>query len=92
AAAPGQDLFARNGCGLCHAVQGTAAGGTIGPDLSDVGRRAWLAAGTVRNTRDNMARWISDSQALKPGSRMPAYRQFSAGELAALSDYLGSLR
>lgn len=91
-AAAGRDLFARSGCGLCHAVQGTAAAGTIGPDLTDVGGRAWLAAGTLRNTGDNMARWISDSQALKPGSRMPAYRQFSAEELAALSDYLGSLR
>jgi len=46
----------------------------------------------VRNTRDNMARWISDSQALKPGSRMPAYRQFSPEELGVLADYLGSLR
>jgi cytochrome c oxidase subunit 2 len=39
-----------------------------------------------------MARWISDSQALKPGSRMPAYRQFSPEELGVLADYLGSLR
>ena len=89
---PGRELFASNGCGLCHGVRGTAAAGTIGPDLSDVGARAWLAAGTLPNTRANMARWISDSQALKPGSRMPAYRQFSADELAALADYLGSLR
>lgn len=92
AAAPGRDLFTRNGCGLCHAVQGTPAAGTIGPDLTDVGSRAWLAAGTVPNTRANMARWISDGQALKAGSRMPAYRQFSREELGALADYLGSLR
>lgn len=92
AAAPGRDLFARTGCGLCHAVQGTAATGTIGPDLTDVGSRAWLAAGTLRNTRANMERWISDSQTLKPGSRMPAYRQFSTEELAALAAYLGTLR
>lgn len=92
AAAPGQDLFMRNRCGLCHTVQGTSATGAIGPDLTDVGSRAWLAAGTLRNTRANMARWISDSQAFKPGSRMPAYRQFSAQELGELADYLGSLR
>lgn len=91
-AAPGRDLFAGNGCGLCHTVSGTDAAGTIGPDLTDVGSRAWLAGGTLPNTRANMAHWISDSQALKPGSRMPAYRQFSAEELAALADYLGSLR
>ena len=90
--APGRDLFARNGCGLCHAVRGTDAAGTIGPDLTDVGSRAWLAAGTLPNTRANMARWISESQAVKPGSRMPAYRQFSPDELGALADYLGSLR
>lgn len=91
-ATPGRDLFTRNRCGLCHAVRGTEAAGAIGPDLTDVGGRAWLAGGTVRNTRANMARWISDSQALKPGSRMPAYRQFSPEELGALVDYLGSLR
>jgi cytochrome c oxidase subunit 2 len=91
-AARGRDLFARSGCGLCHAVRGTDAAGTIGPDLTDVGSREWLAAGTLRNSRTNMARWIGDSQALKPGSRMPAYRQFSTEELGALADYLGSLR
>lgn len=90
--ARGRELFERNRCGLCHAVQGTAAAGTIGPDLTDVGSRAWLAGGTLRNGKDNMTRWISDSQALKPGSRMPAYRQFSPEELGALADYLGSLR
>lgn len=90
--ARGRGLFERNRCGLCHAVQGTAAAGTIGPDLTDVGSRSWLAGGTLRNGKDNMARWISDSQALKPGSRMPAYRQFSPEELGALADYLGSLR
>lgn len=91
AAVPGHDLFMRSRCGLCHAVRGTDAAGTIGPDLTDVGGRAWLAGGTVRNTRDNMARWISDSQSLKPGSRMPAYRQFSPEELRALVEYLASL-
>ena len=90
--AAGHEMFMRHGCGLCHAVQGTAAAGTIGPDLTDVGSRAWLAAGPVRNDKANLARWIGDSQSLKPGSRMPAYRQFSPEELAALADYLGSLR
>ena len=39
-----------------------------------------------------MAGWIADSQAIKPGNRMPAYHQFSGDELRAVSDYLVTLK
>src|SRR5688572_10334659 len=35
----GQSLFVASGCGTCHAVRGTAAAGTIGPDLTHFGSR-----------------------------------------------------
>ncbi|MBW7931956.1 MAG: cytochrome C oxidase subunit II, partial [Gammaproteobacteria bacterium] len=48
--------------------------------------------GTLPNTSANMARWIRESQAVKPGSRMPAYRNLPPEELDALVDYLAQLR
>ncbi|MBL0420773.1 cytochrome c oxidase subunit II [Ramlibacter sp. AW1] len=88
----GQRLFLANRCGLCHTVRGTAAEGRLGPDLTHVGARAWLAAATVPNNEGTLAGWISDPQQIKPGARMPAYRVFSPDELRALAAWLASLR
>ena len=43
----------------------------VGPNLADVGARSYLAAGTLKNTNENMARWIRDPQAIKKGVLMP---------------------
>lgn len=88
----GQALFAQARCGVCHAVRGTAASGTLGPDLTHVGSRLSLAAATLPNGPGALAGWISDPQHVKPGSRMPAYRRFSGEELRALAAYLEGLR
>lgn len=71
-AARGRDIIERGPCGACHNVRGTDAGGRVGPDLTHVATRQTIAAGTLPNTADNLARWISDPQQYKPGSRMPA--------------------
>jgi cytochrome c oxidase subunit 2 len=59
-------------CGGCHAVRGTAATGTFGPDLSHLMHRDTLASGVLPNNSQTLARWIADPQALKPGNLMPA--------------------
>jgi len=89
---PGRRLFEQRGCAACHAVSGTAANGLAGPDLSHIASRRSLGAGILPNDRPTLIRWIADSQALKPGNRMPAYRQLSADELRAIADYMGSLK
>jgi cytochrome c oxidase subunit 2 len=61
-----------NQCGGCHAVRGTAAHGSLGPDLSHLMQRATLASGVLPNDAQTLTRWIADPQALKPGNRMPA--------------------
>jgi cytochrome c oxidase subunit II len=58
-------------CGLCHSVRGTEAGGTVAPDLTHVMSRLMLASNTLRNTPGNLAGWIADPQAQKPGTQMP---------------------
>lgn len=88
----GQQLFLAAGCGACHTIRGTAAAGTIGPDLTHVGSRRSLGIDTLRLTAENITRFIHDGQHIKPGNRMPEFRIFSADEHAALAAYLLSLR
>ena len=85
----GRDTFVAR-CGACHAVRGTAAGGIVGPDLSHLASRNTIAAGLLPNTPGNLAAWIADSQALKPGSRMPSLA-LSGPELQAVLGWLQSL-
>lgn len=87
----GGRLFLENGCGACHTVRGTEAAGTIGPDLTHVGSRHSLAAGTLPNDAGAFARWIVENQHIKPGNLMPQYRNLSADELAAIAAYLDEL-
>ena len=88
----GRALFEQARCGVCHTVRGTTSEGRIGPDLTHVGSRLTLAAGTLPNGGGPLAAWIADPQHIKPGSRMPGYRRFTGEDLRALSAYLEGLR
>lgn len=88
----GADLFLSNGCGACHAVRGTPAAGQVGPDLTRVGSRATLAAGTLPNEPEAMRRWLARPEAVKPGARMPGYHMLPDEELDAIAAYMESLQ
>lgn len=88
----GAQIFQASGCGACHAVRGTPADGLIGPDLTHIGSRPSLAAGSFPNNVGTLAGWIASSQHLKPGNRMPSFAVLSGPELRALASYLQSLR
>lgn len=88
--ARGEQVFADAGCGACHTIGGTSANGLAGPDLTHVGSRRTLGAGILPNNRGTLAAWIADSQAIKPGNRMPAYPVLSGRDLGALAAYLES--
>jgi cytochrome c oxidase subunit 2 len=90
--APGAQAFAANGCAGCHAIAGTPAAGLIGPDLTHLGSRASLGAGTTRMTREALVRFITDAPSVKPGARMPAYPQMSRQDAQAIAAYLESLK
>ncbi|MFL9824087.1 cytochrome c oxidase subunit II [Rhodoplanes sp. SY1] len=90
--ARGRDLFLAAGCGACHTVRGTAAAGTIGPDLTHVGGRRTIAAGTFPNNQGTLAGWIADSQHLKPSNKMPSFTVFEGEELRAVAAWLESLK
>jgi cytochrome c oxidase subunit II len=67
----GMEAFLALPCAGCHVIRGTPAAGRAGPDLTHVGSRRELAAGTLENTDEDMARWIRDPQGIKPGNLMP---------------------
>lgn len=92
AAGRGADLFLASGCAACHSVRGTPANGIAGPDLTHVGSRRTLGAGILPNNRGTLAGWIADSQTIKPGNRMPNYKQLPPEDLNALAEYMESLK
>lgn len=74
-AAEGQKLFF-NGtlpCVGCHTISGTAAAGVVGPNLTHMASRGFIAGGMLPNTTDSLRAWIKDAQSIKPGNLMPSF-------------------
>lgn len=69
--ARGSTLLETYGCGSCHTIKDVpGANGVVGPPLDGFARRVYVA-GMLRNTPDNLIRWIEDPQAIVPGNAMP---------------------
>lgn len=88
----GRTAFFNAGCGACHQVRGTAADGQLGPDLTHVGSRLSLAAGTLPTSRSNFERWLGHTGELKPDVLMPSYTMLDAASIGAISQYLLELK
>ena len=70
--AHGAELIAEKGCGACHMIPGiTGANGLVGPPLTLMGRRIFVA-GLLRNTPQNLAAWVLEPQRFVPGNAMPS--------------------
>jgi cytochrome c oxidase subunit 2 len=104
AGSPGAQLFQSRGCIACHTISGlnapadassadlvNAKTGRIGPNLSHIGSRTTIAGGILPNTPEEMARWLRDPPAVKPGSLMPKLG-LSEEDISGLVQYLESLR
>lgn len=87
----GQQIFLTSTCIQCHTVQGTTANATVGPNLTHVSSRQYIAAGSLRNTREHLRTWVTDPQSIKPGIRMPM-NLYSEEDLDAVVSYLESLK
>ena len=87
----GAGVFQAKACASCHTISGTQAGGTLGPDLTHVGGRRYIAAGLAPTTQGSLAAWIADPQTMKPGNNMP-YVPLTALELRQLAAYLAGLK
>jgi cytochrome c oxidase subunit II len=87
----GERIFLEGSCAGCHAIRGTEAGETLGPDLTHLATRETLASGIVPNNAANLEELILHPQAVKPGITMPP-TSLSEDELNALVEYLQQLR
>ncbi len=70
AANAGGKMFANSPCTTCHRIDGVSKG-FVGPDLSHFGSRTTLAGAILPNTPENVAKWITNPGAIKPGAQMP---------------------
>ena len=87
----GEKVFLDGPCSSCHQIRGTSASGYVGPDLTHLAGRTWLAGLVIQNRRSSLSDWITDSQHIKPGNQMP---DISLGrrQLRDVVAYLESLR
>jgi cytochrome c oxidase subunit 2 len=92
AQARGQQAFMENRCNACHTVRGVTGESRLGPDLTHVGSRLHIAAGTLPNGTASLAHWVAHVQEVKTGARMPSYGHLDAQTLAAIGDWLGALK
>lgn len=88
----GQAAFVANGCTACHTIRGIASTGTIAPDLTHVGSRLRIGAGTLPNNTEALIRWIAQTDTIKPGVHMPEFRALPPADLSALASYLEGLK
>jgi cytochrome c oxidase subunit II len=90
-AALGQEVFLSGSCMGCHTVDGTKAKGLVGPNLTHFASRQTFAGAVQDNTPGNLANWLADPQAVKPGALMPNLH-LSSDKVQLLVNYLESLK
>lgn len=90
-AARGRRVFLGSGCGACHTVRGTAAAGVVGPDLTHVGARLSIGAGSLPGDRASIRRFVVRPDEVKPEVRMPAFGMLPDADLDALAAFLDGL-
>lgn len=89
-ASAGRELFMAGSCAGCHAIRGTRADASIGPDLTHLASRKTIGAASWDNTQDNLARFVADAQSMKPGAVMPP-AELTPAEVDLVVEYLETL-
>jgi sulfur oxidation c-type cytochrome SoxX len=83
----GRLVFEQSGCQACHNARlekaRPAAGGAVGPSLSNVGVR--------RKDAEWLRKQITTPQSVVPGTLMPSFASLSKEEVDALIAYLGAM-
>jgi cytochrome c oxidase subunit 2 len=87
----GREVFMQSTCVTCHTIRGTDAGAHVGPELTHVGSRPTIAAGTLPNSLEHLRMWVANPPSIKPGTRMPPHG-LSPEDFDAVIAYLRSLQ
>ena len=77
----GKETYRNRGCAICHSID--RAGGTVGPDLTQV---------TVRRTDERLVNWLKDPSALLKDTDMPKAPWKDEQEIFDLLAYFKTLR
>lgn len=86
----GAAALQKYGCGTCHIISGiSGANGEVGPPLSGIGSREYIA-GRLRNTPNDLIRWIRFPQQVDPGVDMPDM-DVTAADARDIAQYLYTL-
>jgi cytochrome c oxidase subunit II len=98
----GAAAFTASGCTLCHQLGATKPAGyphngvnIIGPNLTHYGSRGIMAGGVMANDPHDMALWLNDPNAEKPGNMMTLFihkGSLTATQIQDLTAYLESLK
>jgi cytochrome c oxidase subunit 2 len=93
--AQGEELFMQSACAGCHAIEGTNAAGTIGPNLTHFASRETFAGAMFRRTDENLNQWVANAPDMKPGVTMPSGIEelgLSQEDVDAIVAYLQTLK
>lgn len=95
--ARGAALFAdaKKQCASCHVIDGTAAKGKLGPNLTYLGSRTALAGAILPYSVDNLAKWLHNPAEIKQGNlmgRVIKKGMLTDQEVADLTAYLDSMK
>jgi len=89
----GREAFLAHRCNACHTVRGVSEESRLGPDLTHVGSRLHLGAGTTPNDPAQLAAWVAHTQQMKPGAHMPSSSQRIAdADLQSIAAWLAQLK
>jgi cytochrome c oxidase subunit 2 len=87
----GLKLFQTMTCINCHSIGGVSVAASAAPDLTHVASRQTLGGGVLSGTETNLARWLKNPQAIKPGCFMPDLKLTEA-QVTAMVNYLETLK
>ncbi|HUQ47023.1 MAG TPA: cytochrome c oxidase subunit II [Gemmatimonadaceae bacterium] len=93
-AAKGMQTFSSSACIGCHMINGNpSAVGNSGPNLTHIGSRATLGAGSFPNTPAYLALWIKNARKMKPGILMPTLglNEYDPRQKAQVTKAMGGL-
>ncbi len=88
----GLQVFTQQRCIVCHTVRGLGTALVPGPDLTHIGSRLHLGAGTLPMGREALKEWVGHTQRVKPGVRMPSYERLDEASMQGLVVFLEKLR
>jgi cytochrome c2 len=66
----GKAAMQKYGCLSCHVIDGLSSQALVGPPLTRMAGRSYLA-GNLPNNASNMIRWIQKPREIRPGTAMP---------------------